>query len=312
MPKRSNAFQQVVTLLHEQFAGGGIVTESKLLPDSRTGKRREVDIVIEAPVVEYPIIMSIECIDHNRPASVEWVEQMMAKHADLPTNKLVLVSRSGFTRQAQQKADALYITTLALARAEATDWTLLVGKLPEIGIETLDFTYQGFIIVKSSQGQEALAAPRELTLRNESGTHHVFGALLDYLVAIPEVGATFLDEMKSASKTHGTFTLEHDFPEPMVCIGPTHENFVVHSLRIVFSAERGIVPVPLVHGEMRDARLAYGEVTGASGRVRVSVVEKHGQSPVFEVKKQDGKEWRRLVNADLKTPGIVLNKREAT
>ncbi len=100
MPKRSNPFQQVVKLLHEQFSDGGVVTESKQLPDSRTGNLCEVDIVIEVKVADYPVIISVECTDHKRPATVEWVREMWAKHSDLPTNKLILVSRSGFSQEA--------------------------------------------------------------------------------------------------------------------------------------------------------------------------------------------------------------------
>ena len=166
MPKRSNAFQQVVALLHEQFSDCGTITESKMLPDSRTGKLREVDIVIEAPVSEYPILLSIECIDHNRRATVEWVERMSAKHADLPTDSLVLVSRSGFTREAERKALALNLTTLALTNAKTIDWTRLVGKMPEVGVETLVSNYKGYIVVQSRQDQEVLSAPRNLALQN--------------------------------------------------------------------------------------------------------------------------------------------------
>jgi hypothetical protein len=236
-----------------------------------------------------------------------------AKHLDLPTDRLVLVSRSGFSREAQRKADALNITTLALASAKATDWTCLVGKLPAIGVETLQSNYHGFIVFQSSKGQEALAAPRDLTLHNETGTTHVlFGVLLDYLVTLPEVGAVFLDHMKTTNKTENTFTLVYDFPEPMLCIGPAGDSLVVQSLRVVFSAERAMMPVPLTHGAMRGAGLAYGEAAAASGRLRVAVVERPGESPVVEIKKQDGKEWKSLVSADLKTPGIVFRYGAAT
>jgi hypothetical protein len=44
--------------------------------------------------------VSIECRDRRRKQGVEWVEQMRGKHDRLPTNVLVLVSSSGFTRTA--------------------------------------------------------------------------------------------------------------------------------------------------------------------------------------------------------------------
>ena len=73
MPKRSNAFQQVVHLLNKQLNEGAQVTESKLLKDSSTGKLREVDIVIEASAGVYPVVVSIECAHYTRPVTVEWV-----------------------------------------------------------------------------------------------------------------------------------------------------------------------------------------------------------------------------------------------
>jgi len=129
--------------------------------------------------------------------------------------------------------------------------------------------------------------------------------LIDNLVALPEVGAVFLDHMKSENKTTDAFTLEYSFTEPMFCIGPTGENLVVLSLRLVFTAEREMIPVPLVHGTMRGAGIAYGEGTSASNQLRVGVVERLGKLPVIEVKKQDGTEWKKIVNADTKTPGVV-------
>ncbi len=53
------------------------VTESKLLRNRVTGYEREVDVVIEGRLDGEPITISVEVIEHNRPASVEWVERML-------------------------------------------------------------------------------------------------------------------------------------------------------------------------------------------------------------------------------------------
>ncbi|MBE8523530.1 hypothetical protein ILP97_39605 [Amycolatopsis sp. H6(2020)] len=76
------------------------VTESKLLTDSVLGITREVDIVIEGEVDGEPIVISVEVIEHGRRASVNWVQQMIRKHLYLPTNRLLLVSKSGFSQPA--------------------------------------------------------------------------------------------------------------------------------------------------------------------------------------------------------------------
>jgi hypothetical protein len=125
MPKRSNDFQRLIYLVKKQFAGGVIVTESKMLREIDSGEEREVDIVIETTVAGQPVVIGIECVDKNRRAGKEWVEQMHGKHSRLPTDQLVLASRRGFYEPALRKAKSFKIQTLAFA--EATERT--VGSL---------------------------------------------------------------------------------------------------------------------------------------------------------------------------------------
>jgi hypothetical protein len=54
----------------------------------------------------YEIVVSVEAVGRSRRATVEWVEQMVSKHKDLPTNKLVLVAEKGFSKQARVLAES--------------------------------------------------------------------------------------------------------------------------------------------------------------------------------------------------------------
>ena len=113
MPNRSNRFQKLIYLLHSQLAGSAEVVESMELKDLRTGGTREIDIGIRSEVAGYPIIIGIECRDHKRPQSSTWVEEMWAKHLDLPTATFVLVSSSGFYKPALEKARTYGIEALS-------------------------------------------------------------------------------------------------------------------------------------------------------------------------------------------------------
>jgi hypothetical protein len=87
-------------MVRQHYAGPGVsVTESRFFYDPVLGPR-EVDIVVEAAVDGDQIIISLEVNERGRRASVEWVEQQIEKHRRLPTNKLVLVSKAGFSRRA--------------------------------------------------------------------------------------------------------------------------------------------------------------------------------------------------------------------
>lgn len=91
----------VVHFLRQHWAQPGVtITESKLLYDSHAGIEREVDVVVEGTFDGDPVVTSIEVIEHGRPGSITWVEQQIAKHRYLPTNRLVLISKSGFTAKA--------------------------------------------------------------------------------------------------------------------------------------------------------------------------------------------------------------------
>jgi hypothetical protein len=98
MPKRSTPFQAIVRLMRQHFAQAGVtVTESKMLHDAVLDIEREVDIVIEGEFDGEPMVVSVEVIEHGRVATLPWVEQMLRKHRNLPTNRLLLVSKSGFS-----------------------------------------------------------------------------------------------------------------------------------------------------------------------------------------------------------------------
>ena len=129
MPKRTNAFQELVAVIHSNLGNGWIVTESMLLQDGITGEMREVDVVAKATVADYDLFISIECRDHRRPADVTWVEGMAKKHESLSTSKLALWSKSGFTKAAIVKAAALKIDTVSQTNAATTDWATLARDL---------------------------------------------------------------------------------------------------------------------------------------------------------------------------------------
>jgi len=129
MPKRSNTYQRLIATVHANIGTGWDVKESVFLTDSVTGEAREVDVVAKSNIGNYIVIISIECRDHGRPADVTWVEAMAKKHEHLPTSKLVLWSRSGFSKSAIVKATALKIDAVLEGNAAQVDWAKLAQSL---------------------------------------------------------------------------------------------------------------------------------------------------------------------------------------
>ncbi len=81
--------------------------------EKSTGADREVDVVVRGTQAGHEVIVSVEAMSRSRKADREWVDQMVGKHADLPTSKLVLVSEKGFTRDARAAAIANHAVPLA-------------------------------------------------------------------------------------------------------------------------------------------------------------------------------------------------------
>jgi hypothetical protein len=136
MPKRSNAFQPVVTLLETALASGGAsVKESVMMKDSRTGEMREVDIVIQGSVGSHKAVIGIEVVDRSCPASTPWVESMFQKHVDLPIDKTILVSRSGFYAPALEKARLLKMDTFSFEDIGSADWGAKIAMVAASDVE---------------------------------------------------------------------------------------------------------------------------------------------------------------------------------
>ena len=133
MPRRTNSFQRLVALLTATLAGRAEVAESAMLIDRVNGEHREVDILVKAEAGGYTVQLGIEVISWARPADTPWIEKMRAKHENLPTDKLVLVSENGFYEPARRKAAFYGIELLTLEEANAADWEL-IAKLTATGV----------------------------------------------------------------------------------------------------------------------------------------------------------------------------------
>ncbi len=138
----------------------------------RSGASREVDVVITASVAGHAVSVGVEASTGSRPATVEWVERMIGKHGDLPTNKLVLFSGNGFTPAALEKAWAHGIA--AISAADVVDNRadeLVLNGLERLWMKTIQLTPdQARVFVARPDATTAwFKAPADLHLFNSEG-----------------------------------------------------------------------------------------------------------------------------------------------
>ena len=152
MPKRTNIFQKLIFLINKQLADHAAVSESVLLLEINSGRKREVDIVIEGDVAGYHAVIGIECTGSKRKVSATLMEQLYQKHQNLKTNKVVVVSRAGFTAQALEKAKFYNMEAISLDEALKSNW---LARLQSIEMVTIGAKIVGIEIDLTDSLQDA-------------------------------------------------------------------------------------------------------------------------------------------------------------
>ncbi|WP_313954092.1 hypothetical protein [Accumulibacter sp.] len=184
-----------------------------MFTDLVTGEQREVDIVAQTMVGTYPIFLSIECRDHSRPADVLWIEGVAKKHEHLPTSKLVLWSRSGFTKASALKARALKIEAISQAEAAHVDWARLARELIGGQVQHVTPSYTAFIDVNPQEGEpRRLEQVENAALYNGDGTQvGTVQALIKFIANNHQTRTVVLDH---TSPGPGNFYAELAPPAP--------------------------------------------------------------------------------------------------
>jgi hypothetical protein len=185
MPRRTNLFQQVVTILNEHAAGDAVVEESAMLANGVTGEKREVDVLIRSSVAGYEVMIGVEGTAAGRNAGSPWVESMLKKHENLPTSKLVLVSEAGFSKPGRELAEAEGALALSPKDLDPDDPALAVLRgLPSLWPKQVALTPRRCkVVVLADEAPELVEDnPDELLLHTLAG--EPIGTVSAYFAAV--------------------------------------------------------------------------------------------------------------------------------
>ena len=277
MPKRTNNFQQLVYLIHHQLADNAKVTESKSLLDQASNAEREVDIVIETQVGDYSILISVECQGRGRVANIEWVEQMIAKHQTLPTNKLILVSQSGFTPAALRKAKALDIEAITLTKAIEADWKVMTG-LDKIILRRWAIEPSACFAIYQGSSNETLSIQLEMNYQlintNDDElitVEEIFGVFLD--MTLESIGQNIKKKKTDDKQNYIVFTLESHVPENTFFIDDRGKKQKIIYLRFVAHAREEDETITMQNNSFGSAQISFGKTKDIHRNALVSIVE---------------------------------------
>ena len=112
--RKGDILEDLVAMMHK--VPGVVVEKRKKLPVllSKTGRRREIDVLITSDVVGYPVRFGIGCKNEAKLLDTAAVDSFVRilKEVSIPVQQGILVSAKGYTRDAQDAAKLCGIRTL--------------------------------------------------------------------------------------------------------------------------------------------------------------------------------------------------------
>lgn len=196
MPKRSNEFQRLITFIYKEYENEDIsVIESSMVKEVGTGMEREIDIHVKGRLGGHPISLGIECRDRKRKADTTWIDELYGKYRDLPIDRLIAVSKSGFAKTAVEKAKLLNIETFSLENIDDINWLSNKERVTKWKSECQKIVVPGieFIFSKNTSVPENIDS--SLSLYDKQGC--VIGtidSLVSYFSSIPDAVRTTISK----------------------------------------------------------------------------------------------------------------------
>lgn len=267
------------------MAGDADLQESAMLRNRLTGKEQEVDVVIRSQPAGHEVIVSIEATDRGRKADVQWVQQMVGKHADLPTSKLVLVSSAGFTSDARTAAVENGAAALAVEDLDADDPDQAVLQaLHSLWPRHITVTAQQVqLLVRTPAGETCgIEVPLTSSVHLRDGT--AVGTMHDVIAACAEGGdfAPLMEHMSGFSQdAERAFVIRleslairrngRDQPLYVPAIQGDAATSMVEKVQVGGHAAVQVAEIPLQGKRLGHIAYAYGEATLGS-RLALAVV----------------------------------------
>lgn len=291
MPKRTNEFQKLIYLIQSQLAGEANVTESDLLEDKQTEELVEVDIVIRSKISNIQLVIGIECTAKSRPATVEWVREMVAKHEHLPVDKTVLVSKSGFTLQAVKKAQANNAEVFSLKKAGDTNWLQYLAQHRNLKLASFTFRPLTWLIQHEAPdlGEPVPFVDSEsLISEGKDNQQAKFRAYIDGILRHSSVGQAVIDKWLKTerSKRESTFefTVTWQPSQDTTITDNNGRSYLLYALKIHAVANVGESPLTLHPVEYGGKSFAVGSTRNIFSvspmdeeKVYITILENNGR-----------------------------------
>jgi hypothetical protein len=226
------------------------------------------------------VTVCVECRDHKRVADVSWVDAMKAKHERLPTNALILASRSGFTLEARDAAAGYRIQVFSLADVETAAFPNLLESKSTLWAKTVTFSVEKVVLKVLRTGtladESVVVSADNLVYSSDGQELCQLGALVKAMLNSPQARDRLL---LGGTKEHVSFDVTWESPrdqlERPLYIKKLEPETVreIRSIYVKGPCKFEIEKFGMRGGKLGDIQLAWGK-TSILGRDALVVATK--------------------------------------
>lgn len=112
----------LVAKIQRELAPTAQVLHNQRLPGRKSGRQRQIDVLVKDRIGQYEIQIVVDCKDYKKPADVKSVEEFYGLVDDVGAQKGVLVCPSGFSEAAKTRAEGLQIALYSPVDTDPHKW----------------------------------------------------------------------------------------------------------------------------------------------------------------------------------------------
>lgn len=112
----------LVAAIQRELSPGATVSHNVRLPGIHSETDRQIDVLVEQNIGQYPMRIVLDCKDYKTPVDLKGIEEFEGLVRDVGAHKGALVCPAGFTQAAKRRAKKLQIDLFSPADTDPHKW----------------------------------------------------------------------------------------------------------------------------------------------------------------------------------------------